>query len=371
MSNFSTFLATPTPLPPIIPTSIVSAFPPVLQSGTINYAIINQTINSGSVVHNLLVTDPDNGTLTFSIVGVKYFKNDSESAISASNASWTLTKLPKQGAPTQCSLAESYPFPRNLFCMEPNSNAIRTTTKYNNVKKADFSLFVLTVVVIDNGSPQLNLTTNVYFRIKENCSDSTREYTNLMTGCPEASEIIRRSGSPNEVGFLFTVPNNTRIARITVDFGLFSPFKVIEDFVDYSFEYVVGVIRKAASLRRRLLVNTTLDRKIAMFLWKPIEIIGDKANISVSLKVGSGKMLLTGSGQGIELFLVNGSRNYCSNSQCVGLYNTLSKAKATAGGKFECTRQDQYVVVEKYSSCIGKFNYILYSNIICENGFDS
>ena len=333
---------------------IITNAPPVLQYGAMDYAIINQTIKDGTVVHNLLVTDPDNGTLTFSIIGVKYFKNDSMSPVSAYNASWTLTELPKIGAPTQCSLAETYPFPRNLFCMEPNSNAIRTTSKYKDVKKADFSLFVLTVFVIDSGSPRLNLTTNVYFRIKENCSDSTREYTDLMTGCPEAKEIVRRIGFHNEVGFMFVVPNNTRIARMTVDFGFLFPFKVIEEFVDYSFEYVVGAIRKSVLLRRRLLVNTTLDRKIAMFLWKPIEIIGDKANITLSLIVRSGKNMLSGGGKGIELFLVNRSRDYCGNSKCVGLYDTLSKAQSASGGKYECTRQDQYVVVDKYSSCIGR-----------------
>ena len=219
--------------------------------------------------------------------------------------------------------------------------------------KADFSLFAVTVFVIDNGSPQKNLTTVVYFRIRENCSDFTREYTNLMTGCTEAREIIRRTGTVSEIGFIFNVPNNTKIVRMAVDFGLLNPFKVIGDLVNYRFAYTSGGKRISKVLKRRLLVDTKLDRKIAMFLWRPIDIIGDRVNVSVTLNVDSGKSRLFGRGQGIELFLLNRSRNYCKNSRCVGLYGTLTKSMAAGGGKPECTRQDQYVVVEKYSKCIG------------------
>ena len=299
------------------------------------------------------MTDPDKGMLTFSIAAVKYFKNGTETPVSVSNPSWALTGKPKSSTPTQCSLAESYPFPRNLFCMEPTSNIIRTTSKYSGAAKADFSLFAVTVFVIDNGSPQKNLTTVVYFRIRENCSDFTREYTNLMTGCTEAKEIIRRTGTPGEIGFMYKLSNNTKIARITVDFGLLNPFKVIGDVVSYRFAYTSGGKRISKVLKRRLLVNTTLDKKIAMFLWKPIEIVGDRENVLVTLNIDSGRSRLFGGGQGIELFLLNKSKNYCGNSTCVGLYDALSRAVASKGGQPECTRQDQFVVVEKYSKCIG------------------
>ena len=322
--------------------------------GATDYAIINQTIPPGTTIHKLLATDPDNGTLTFSIIGTTYYKNGTETPVSVSKASWALTTRPINATKTQCSMAETYPFPRNLFCMDPSSNAIKTTSIYNKVTKADFSLFVVNVFVIDNGSPPLNLTTKVYFRIRDNCTDSTREYTNLVTGCPDSREIIRQIGGRSEVGFMFNVPNNTRISRMTVDFGLFSPFKVIEDVVNYKFEYSVGKSSKSALVKRRLLVNTTIDRKMEMFLWKPIEIIGDKAIIPVTLRVQSGKNELSGGGQGIELFLLNRSRDYCANSKCVGLYGLLSKAMGANGGKPECTRRDQFVVVDKYSPCIGK-----------------
>ena len=327
---------------------------PVLQTGAIDYAVINQVLPAGANLLNLLVTDPENGTLTFSIIKVTYFHNDTAVPVHVSNPPTEVFGKLNSSSPSHCLLAEIYPFPRNLFCMEPTNNSIKTTSRYSNTKKADFSLFAVTVLVTDNGSPQKNLTTVVYFRIRENCSDSTREYTNLMTGCTEAREIIRRTGSPSEVGFIFNVPNNTKIARITLDFGLFNPFKVIGDIVNYRFEYNSGAQTTSVVLRRRLLVNTALDRKIAMFLWNPINVIGDRVNVSVTVNVESGRNRLFGGGQGIELFLLNRSRNYCENSICVGLYGALTKSMAANGGKPECTRQDQYVVVEKYSKCVGK-----------------
>ena len=318
---------------------------------------------AGTALHNLLVTDPEKGKLTFSIFAVGYFKNDTEKPVIAKNSSWTLFRKPNSSIPSQCSLAESYPFPRNLFCMEPTSNVIKTTSKYRDAIKADFSLFAVAVAVIDNGSPQKNLTTGVYFRIRENCSDSTREYTNLVTRCTEAKEIIRRTGMQSQVGFTFNVPNNTKIVRITVNFALFNPFKVVTNVVNYRFNYTSDGKSKSEIVKRRLLVNTTLERKIAIFLWKPIDIVGDTDNVSVTLKVDSGTNKLVGGGQGIELFLLNRSRNYCKNSECVGLYHTLSKSISANGGKPECTRQDQFAVVEKYGACSGKFS--LYKNV-CE-----
>ena len=330
---------------------------PVLQNNAKDYAIISQNLPTGSKLLSLLVTDPENGTLTFSIVGVKYFKNDTLAPKTAYDSTWALTKMPTSGLSTQCSKAESYPFPRNVFCIQPNSNTVKTTSKYSAKIKADFSLFVVTVFVIDNGSPPRNLTTDLYFRVKENCTDSTRDYTNLMQNCPQAREIIRRIGSPSEVGFMFTVPNNSKIARVTVDFGLFQQFKVIEKPVDYTFTYFVGRTKKSSVLTRRLLVNTTLDRKIAMFLWKPVEIIADKENVTLELRVTSGRSdQLYGGGNGIELFLVDRSSDYCANDDCVGLYDVLSQTMSVNGGKPECAREDQFVVVTKYSSCKGKLN---------------
>jgi len=336
---------------------------PVLQAGAKDYVIINKTLPGGTTLHKLLVADPDKGKLTFSIFAVAYYKNDTEKPVIALNSSWTLFAMPNSSNPSQCSLAESYPFPRNLFCIEPTSNSIKTTSKYRDAIKADFSLFTVAVAVFDNGSPQKNLTTGVYFRIRENCSDSTREYTNLVTGCNEAREIIRRTGLPSQAGFLFNVPNNTKIVRITVDFGLFNPFKVISDVVNYRFNYTNSGKGKSEILKRRLLVNTTLERRIEMFLWKPIDIIGDNVNVSVTLNVESGINKLVGGGKGIELFLLNRSRNYCENSRCVGLYGALSESTAAIGGKTECTRKDQFVVVEKYGACSGKFS--LHRNLNC------
>jgi len=45
------------------------------------------------------------------------------------------------------------------------------------------------------------------------------------------------------------------------------------------------------------------------------------------------------------------------------LYGALSESTAAIGGKTECTRKDQFVVVEKYGACSGKFS--LHRNLNC------
>ena len=326
---------------------------PFLDATNVNYAIIEQQITSGSVLNSVLANDPENGTMTFSIFGVTYYGNDTTSPTAAFDLSWALTKRPLTSV-TQCSVAESYPFPRNLFCMEPGSNAIKTTTKYNTFQKKDFSLFAVTVFVADNGVPVRNLTTDFYFRVKEICNDSTREYTNLMQNCPEARENIMRESMSSEVGFTFVVPNDTKISRITIDFKRMFLYKGIAESINYSFRYSDGVSNQNSVVERRLLVNTTIEPLVNIFLWKAINISANKVNVTVHLSISTGKSgQLSGGEKAVTLTLLDNSKNYCQNEECVRLYSAISATSAKAGGKPECARQDPSVVITKYDFCKG------------------
>eukprot|EP00112_Aurelia_sp_Birch-Aquarium-sp1_P014567 Seg3157.1 transcript_id=Seg3157.1/GoldUCD/mRNA.D3Y31 product="hypothetical protein" protein_id=Seg3157.1/GoldUCD/D3Y31 len=232
--------------------------------------------------------------------------------------------------------------------MDPNNNTIKTTAKYDQLPKADFSLFALTVLVTDNGIPQSNVTTKVYFRVKENCTAGTTEYTKLVQICPQSLEIIKRGiSSPGELSYQFIVPNNTKITRITIDFSKFAPFKFIEEVIKYEFRYE----KQTKLLLRRLLVDTTREPKLEMYLWNPIDVVGTTANITLTLSILSEKGRSPfGGSTGIELYLLDRSKNYCADSNCVSLYSVMTSV-LTADGRPECARKDGFTTIAKYGSC--------------------
>ena len=329
--------------------------PPVIQALSNKYVIIGQSLPLRSALLNIQASDPENGTLFYSIIGVTYYKNGTIQPVTAFNLQWAIMSIPKVGFDA-CKTAESYAFPRNLFCMDPKNNTIKTTAKYDQLKKADFSLLAVTVLVVDNGIPQRNVTTKVYFRVKENCTAGATEYTNLVQKCLQSREIIKRGISlAGEISFQIIVPNNTKITRITIDFSKFTRFNFIEEVIRYEFHYE----KQTKVLLRRLLVDTAREPKLEMYLWNPIDIVGTTLNISLNLRVISEKgMSLFGGTSGIELYLLDRSKNYCLDSNCVSLYSVLTSV-LTAYGRPECARKDGFTTIAKYSSCNvnqGKFD---------------
>ena len=321
--------------------------PPVIQASSNKYVIISQRLPERSILLSVQATDPDNGTLIYSIIGVTYYRNTTAQPIKTLNLQWAVKTVPNVGFDA-CNTAESYSFPRNLFCMDPKSNTIKTSAKYDQFKKEDFSLFAVIVLVMDNGIPQRNVTTKVYFRVTENCTAGTAEYTTLVQKCLQSREIIKRGISSHvKAAFQFIVPNNTKITRITLDFSKLPKFNFIEEVISYEFFYE----RQTQLLNRRLLVDTTLEPKLEIYLQNPIDIIGTTENISLSLLVqNENRYSLYGNMTGIELDLLDRSKDYCANSNCFSLYKILASLLNTTG-RPECAGKDGYAMKAKYGSC--------------------
>ncbi len=319
--------------------------PPVLLGNNTDYVIVNQKVPSRGVLHHVLMQDPEKGALFYSITGVTFYRNDTDKPITANDQTWVVKGPNRDDA---CSIAEGYPFPRNLFCIDATNNAIKATSKYSPFVKADFSLFRLDVVVYDGGQPQRNLTTRVYFRVKDNCSYGPSEYSAYQKSCSKYMPTIVVTGQEAERDYTFVAKNDTVISRIEVKFLVTEPLR-IEQKIIYNFEYFANRMKKLFTFTRRLLINTAKEQTLLMHLWYPHHISSDNTDVSVSFfTIPKFKH-----GTEYKISMFRTSAKYCADNICVGLYGNIEAAFRKTM-QYECVRKEDHLFINKYRTCKGK-----------------
>eukprot|EP00794_Sanderia_malayensis_P014331 gene14331-15822_t len=328
--------------------------PPFLQAYYSPYQIVNKTITGGSSIHKIEAIDPEQGKLLFSIVRVTYYRNGTALPQVASNTSWAIKK-PTGKNFDACRTAESYPFPRNLFCIgTAENNTIKATRNYSEFNKADYSLFRLDVFIYDDGSPQRNLTTTVYFRVKEDCTHLQPPIMAFVNKCPQYLKVLTAVATRAEVGYNFVIPNNSAINILAIKFLSLTPSMYLERNVTYQFSYLGGNrVLKTVSVIRRLLINTTVDTRLFIYLWKPIIVRGNSANVTVSLEIrntSNTQRMTDFTNVQITVYAFDNAVKYCADTMCVVQFKEVEKLfKKT--NPYECARDEANLLPSKYSSC--------------------
>ena len=122
----------------------------------------------GAAVYDIGIKDAARQKLLFSIIGVTYYASAVSAPQKAYDEKWAV-KSHFQSNDSSCKLAESLPWPRNLFCIEHGHNVVKTTGMVENLRPRYDAIFVIDFIVFDNGKPQLNTTGRIHVTIQFDC----------------------------------------------------------------------------------------------------------------------------------------------------------------------------------------------------------
>ena len=320
MLNFSTF-------------SVINK-PPVWVNSTKNFVVMKRNPAVGADIFKIHAKDNLPQKLLFSIIGVTYYANATASPKKVYDQKWAVKSHILSQNLSLCSVAESLPTPRNLFCIEHLQNKIKTTRILAKLRPSYDAMFVIDFIIVDDGKPQLNTTGKVYVSVQNDCPMSaTSPCLNQDVHKYTWRSKTEDSYDPSTHSFIFSAMYR-RLVDVDIDLTAF----------DYTGqEKVVRLITKISKMKSskpllqkqqyaifRENVHVNLDRGVAVNGSFVIQFeISAKGSVK-PLK----RMSNSSSWSPLKIYGIT-DRDYCNDDDCREFHKML-RSNLTKTHQLEC-----------------------------------
>ena len=304
--------------------SVVNTAPTWVNSKS-NYVTVRRDVLAGTTVFKIIATDSINQSLTYSLTSASYYQNEASQPVKLPVSSWPVTA-------TGNILTA-----RNLASLQPGYK----------------SVFILNIMIADNGTPRMNATGLVFVRIVDDCPVIHDASKQCM---PEGKNFT----SPNVVAvdrFSFNA-SNFRLHKMIIDFRGFMPFDSGMKYITVRFSSTaVGVV----TFQRRILQDKTRQPQWLIDIDPSVNVNG---SFLVFIEFGKTKLrtlqVIPKSVTPITLFGVPKS-DFCTGSyESCGAFYSRTRANLRKTGQLECLSKDtSYLLDGMFQKCgIGMYLFI-------------
>ena len=200
--------------------SVVNTAPTWVNSKS-NYVTVRRDVLAGTTVFKILATDSKNQSLTYSLTSATYFQSEASQPVKLPLSSWPVTA----------------------------TGNILTSSTFASLQPGYKSIFILNIMIADNGTPRLNTTGLVFVRIVDDCPviyDASKQ-------CMPGGSNFTSSNVIAVDRFSFNAPY-FRLHKMMIDFRGFMPFDSGNEYITIRFSSsVAGVV----TFQRRILQDKT------------------------------------------------------------------------------------------------------------------